>query len=100
MSPEIQVPLELIRFKLSLEDIELLQEHKAEWQAANRTDRQSIATRVYGALKKRNPLWTEEDRKLKKEVCFTTTFRRIKLFKTGPGNIHMVPYLWTETGIR
>lgn len=68
MSAQHQVPLELIRFKLTSEEITLFLEHKAEWQAANRADRRKIASRVYEDLKKNNPFWTEADKKLKKEV--------------------------------
>lgn len=75
MSAQPQVPLELVRFNLTSEEIALFQEHKAEWQAANRADRRKIASQVYEDLKKNNPVWTEADRKLKKEVGSITHMR-------------------------
>jgi hypothetical protein len=69
MATETNLPLELIRFKFTPEDLEFLSEHKEEWQAATRTERSKIALSVYEALKKQNKNWTGEEKKLKKDVC-------------------------------
>lgn len=68
MSAEAQVPVELARFKFSPDHINDLEEKRDVWRSANRAERQKIAGNVYNSLKKKNPQWTEEDRKLKKEV--------------------------------
>jgi hypothetical protein len=68
MPAENAVPIELLQFKLTSEELQLLLQHKEEWQGADRTERRRIAECVYMNLKKNNPDWTEDDRKLKKEV--------------------------------
>ena len=67
MVTETNLPLELIRFKFTPEDLEFLSEHKEEWQAATRMERSQIATCVYEAMKKENMNWTPEEKKLKKD---------------------------------
>jgi hypothetical protein len=62
------VPIELIHFKFTEEDLENLLETKEEWQAATRTERAQIATRVYEGMKKANKHWTAEEKKLRKDV--------------------------------
>jgi hypothetical protein len=68
LSAETQVPLELVRFKLSPDIINQLLANRDAWRAGNRAERQKIAGKVYNDLKRTNPQWTEADRKLKKEV--------------------------------
>lgn len=68
MAAQINVPLELIRFKLTPEDIALFTEHKQEWQDADRKQRQVIAGKVYVKWKASNTHWNTDDKKLKKEV--------------------------------
>jgi hypothetical protein len=65
---ETHVPLELVRFKLTADDIKELVAQRDEWRAGSREERRKIAGEVYNGLKKKNPQWTEADRKLKKEV--------------------------------
>jgi len=67
MTPETHVPIELVQFRLTPEDIQVLLEHRDEWQAADRLERRKIAGKVYSDIKK-NSQWIESDRKLKKEV--------------------------------
>jgi hypothetical protein len=68
MPAETQICLDLARFKFTMDELEILAENKAEWQAATRNDRRAIAGRVYQGLKKTNPQWSQPDRDLKKEV--------------------------------
>jgi superfamily I DNA and/or RNA helicase len=81
MAEENAVPIELLRFKLTSEELQLLLQHKEEWQGASRTERRRIAERVYSNLKKKNPDWTEDDRKLKKEVS-TIQSRKLSVIST------------------
>jgi hypothetical protein len=68
LSAKTQVPLELVRFKLSLDIINQLLANRDAWQAGNRAEWHKIASKVYNDLKRTNPQWTEADWKLKKEV--------------------------------
>lgn len=68
MAAQAKVPVELIRYKLTLEDIALFTEHKQEWQDADRKQRQVIASKVYVKWKASNSHWDNEEKKLKKEV--------------------------------
>lgn len=62
------VPPELLRFKLTAEDISMFTEYKQQWQDADRKKRQDIANKVYGKWKGKNPHWDQQEKKLKKEV--------------------------------
>jgi hypothetical protein len=68
MSDETNVPVELLRFNFTPEDLTLLAEYKEEWQLANRTKRSQIATRAFQDMKKANKNWKDADKKLKKDV--------------------------------
>jgi hypothetical protein len=70
MSDEINVPLELLRFNFTPDDLELLGEYKEEWQAGNRTECSQIATRAFQDMKKANKSWNDTDKKLKKDMRF------------------------------
>jgi hypothetical protein len=65
---ETHVPPELIRFKFTPQNIELLNEYKEEWQGATRGERSKIAARAYAAMKTEHEEWTDLDKKLRKEV--------------------------------
>jgi len=65
---ENNVPLELIPFKFSPDDLEFLSQYKKEWQDATRTERSKIATRAFHDMKKVNPDWMDANKKLKKDV--------------------------------
>jgi len=67
MAPETHVPIELVQFQLTPEDIQVLLEHRDEWQAADHLEQCKVAGKVYSDIKK-NSQWIESDQKLKKEV--------------------------------
>ena len=68
MAAQINVPLELIQYKLTLEDIVLFMEHKQEWQDADWKKWQVITSKVYVQWKAGNTHWNNDEKKLKKEV--------------------------------
>ena len=68
MSAEAHVPPELIQFKLTKEDLEILEGKKEEWQTGDRSQRNKITQKVYDQMKKKNPHWTREDKDLRKKV--------------------------------
>ena len=68
MSTEAQVPPELVQFKLTMEDLEILEVRKEEWWTGDHADRNKIANKVYDEMKKKNPHWSREDKDLRKRV--------------------------------
>ena len=68
MPAEVHVPPELIQFKLTKEDLELLEAKKEEWRTGDRSHRNQIAQKVYDELKKKNPHWSREEKDLRKKV--------------------------------
>jgi hypothetical protein len=68
MSAEAHVPLELVQFKLTKEDLEILEGRKEEWRTGDRSQRNKIAQKVYDEMKKQNPQWSREDKDLRKKV--------------------------------
>jgi hypothetical protein len=68
MSTEAQVPPELVQFKLTMEDLEILEARKEEWRTGDRAERNKIANKVYDEMKKKNPQWSREDKDLRKRV--------------------------------
>jgi hypothetical protein len=59
---------EAVQFNFSDAELELMQDRKPEWQAAPKKQRRQIAAEVYDDMKKTNPQWEKEERKLKKRV--------------------------------
>ena len=68
MSAEAHVPLELVQFKLTKEDLEILEGRKEEWWTGDRSQQNKIAQKVYDEMKKKNPQWSREDKDLRKKV--------------------------------
>ena len=68
MSTKTQVPPELVQFKLTMEDLEILEARKEEWQMGDCAERNKIANKVYDKMKKKNPHWSREDKDLRKRV--------------------------------
>ena len=68
MSAEAHVPLELVQFKLTKEDLEILEGRKEEWRTGDRSQQNKIAQKVYDEMKKQNPQWSREDKDLRKKV--------------------------------
>lgn len=68
MSTEAHVPPQLLRFKLTKEDLERLEARKEEWRTGDRSQRNKIAQKVYDEMKKKNPHWSREDKDLRKTV--------------------------------
>ena len=68
MSAEAHVPLELVQFKLTKEDLEILEGRKEEWQTEDHSQWNKIAQKVYDEMKKKNLQWSREDKDLRKKV--------------------------------
>jgi hypothetical protein len=68
MSAEAHVPLELVQFKLTKEDLEILEGRMEEWRTGDRSQWNKIAQKVYDEMKKQNPQWSREDKDLRKKV--------------------------------
>jgi hypothetical protein len=68
MPAEAHVPPELVHFKLTEEDLEILEGRKEQWRAGDRSQRNKIGQKVYDEMKKKNPHWSREDKELRKKV--------------------------------
>lgn len=60
--------LEQRYYDFTEDELAYMEATKLEWQAANRKDRHSIATRVYKKFIQDNPDWDKKARDLKKRV--------------------------------
>jgi len=95
MSTEAHVPPQLLRFKLTKEDLERLEARKEEWRTGDRSQRNKIAQKVYDEMKKKNPHWSREDKDLRKTVSsqswkyFTYSIKQ-NIFRQGV-------YTWFHT---
>lgn len=61
-----------INYNFTEEELAVLEQHKQEWQDADRPQRRVIATKVYSSMKKKNPDWDVATKKLRKEVSTMT----------------------------
>ena len=85
MPAEVHVPPELIQFKLTKEDLEILEARKEEGHAGDCSQWNKIAQKVYNEMKKRNPHWSREEKDLRKKVSsyswkywsYRTLFNRV-----------------------
>jgi hypothetical protein len=68
MPAEAHIPPKLIQFKLTKEDLEILEARKEQWRGGDHSQQNKIGQKVYDEMKKKNPQWSREDKELRKTV--------------------------------